>query len=424
MIRTDTLNRLLEESSPPFPSAALPEPIFSFVGTGSDVSGFPPEMIALPLLAGMAACIGNKRRLKLRDDWQVKPILWIGILAPSGRGKTPAATIALKPLEDLQQIEIINWRRAKEQADEKDPIPPPARFLAGDSTVEALTDLLKTSRGLLQHSDELGSWLLNQNAYKGKGGDRHFYLSLHAGKLALVDRKSEKDQGPVAIPDPVVCLFGGCQPRAFAQLFQAGLSDGLTQRILWAVPNTKPTTWTNKSIPEAFQKQIVGKYARLLNIAEKTITLDPEATREWSAFYDDQQIELHGCHEDESAFRSKMVDYVARLALVLQTIEDDHADQVSLLNLKRAILLIKFHQDSLHSILTILHGKDIQGETRVINYIKRTQNGINVRELYRQLTIKQDRMKIILDSLVSQGIGRIEITKAPNGKQVETFWLN
>jgi hypothetical protein len=50
----------------PFPVEALPEPFGSFVSAGATAIGCDPSFVALPLLAALAAAIGNTRRLMLK----------------------------------------------------------------------------------------------------------------------------------------------------------------------------------------------------------------------------------------------------------------------------------------------------------------------------------------------------------------------
>jgi len=58
----------------PFPIDALPEPISAFVAEAARAIGCDESYVALPLLASVAAAIGNTRRIQLKRGGPSRPL--------------------------------------------------------------------------------------------------------------------------------------------------------------------------------------------------------------------------------------------------------------------------------------------------------------------------------------------------------------
>ncbi|GAG45810.1 unnamed protein product, partial [marine sediment metagenome] len=162
----------------PFPVAVLPEPVRSYVAEGAEAIGCDPSYVALPLLAALAAAIGNTRCVQLKATWTEPSVLWTAIVGPSGTQKSPAVDLALRPMRDMQQAAM-----AKDGT----------RYLCSDITVEAIAELLEANpRGLLLCRDELSGWVASFDAYKQKGraGDTAHWLEMHRAGPVIVDRKT------------------------------------------------------------------------------------------------------------------------------------------------------------------------------------------------------------------------------------------
>jgi Protein of unknown function (DUF3987) len=174
----------------PFPVDVLPEPIRSFVAAGAKAIGCDASYVALPLLAGLAAAIGNTHRIALKCGWTERAIVWTAIVGESGTAKSPALELALRPIRKRQhdamkehaeamkqhadvlamhERDAAHWRKSKSDT------PPPAkpeapiadRCWTDDATTEALAVLLQQNpRGLLMVRDELAGWF-NFDRYAG-----------------------------------------------------------------------------------------------------------------------------------------------------------------------------------------------------------------------------------------------------------------
>ena len=122
--------------------------------------GVPPELVAVPLLTYADAAIGNRHVLELKRGYTRRAISWSCVVASPGAAKTPADTVARKPLTVLQreakdrfdgemadyEEELQLWNDAKKGERGPKPTPPALEhFYTTDSTKEALA---KMHRGL------------------------------------------------------------------------------------------------------------------------------------------------------------------------------------------------------------------------------------------------------------------------------------
>ena len=235
-----------------FPVEILPEPIRSYVVNGARVIGCDAAYLALPMLAALAAAIGNSRRIRLKVGWVEACILWCVIIGDSGTMKSPALELAVRPLRRRQERlfkeheaelakykeAVAEWKRMpKEQRGEEPERPATCeRVLCGDVTIEAIAERLRCApRGLLLVRDELAGWIGSFNQYKSRGGgDVGNWLEAHGGRSMLIDRKTG-EQRTVYIPRASVGVCGGIQPGTLKRsLTQEFHDNGFCARNLFA----------------------------------------------------------------------------------------------------------------------------------------------------------------------------------------------
>ena len=337
-----------------FPVDALPEPIRKFVVDGAKAIGCDASYIALPMLATMAAAIGNTRRLRLKRGWDAPPILWVVNVGESGTSKTPAFKLAMRALRDRQRkaldrhdeaetqydVELAHyekslaeWKRDKTAAGdppEKPEAPQAERCIVSDTTVEALAPLLLANpRGLLVARDELAGWLGSFDRYSGgKGGaDASHWLSMHNAESIIVDRKTGIPR-TIYVPEASVCVCGGIQPSILHRaLGTEHRESGLAARLLLTCPPRIPKHWTDADIDPASEAKIARLIDRLYELQPIQVGEDPpravvvgltaDAQASWVRFYDAHAVEQADLTGDLSAAWSKLEEYAPRLALVI-----------------------------------------------------------------------------------------------------------
>ncbi len=419
----------LEDTSfRPFPLAALPEPSRSFVKIGARAIGCDESYVALPLLAALAAAIGNTRRVELKRGWCEPAVLWAAIVGESGTLKSPAIDLSLKWLRERQAEALREHERAMadyEAACEaykarrfdlkaknaKDGTPPPEppekpvckRYWCSDTTTEALADRLSTApRGLLLVRDELAGWLRSFNQYKGgKGGDEAHWLEMHRAGNLLVDRKTG-DKSVIFVPRAAVCVTGGIQPEVLRRCLTPDFFEsGLAARFLLAMPPRKVKRWTDAEVPGQLEARMEQVFDRLLGLLPDyardgepypvDVPLSEPALSEWKRFFDEharEQAELVG---DMSAAWAKLEGYAARLALVSHFVRwaaEDPAfgreDALDAESVEAGVVLARWFGREAQRVYGVLGESGEEREHReVVEVVQRKGGRLTARDLQR-----------------------------------------
>jgi hypothetical protein len=429
----------------PFPLDALPEPIRQYVGDAAAAIGCDPAFIAVPMLAAIAAAIGNTRRVKLKRNWTEPAVIWAAVVAESGTHKSPCLELALAPVRQRQTDAFREWRDAindyKKQDSEKRGKPPVCkRFLVSDTTVEALSVIHQdTPRGLMLVRDELGGWLGGMDAYrpKGKGGDVPHFLEMHRAGPLLIDRKSDREN-PIHIPNAAVSIAGTIQPETLRRaLGREHFEDGLAARFLLTMPSRQRRQWSEREIGADVQKAVARVFSRLYGLGfdpahndyrPTVLPLSKKAKDAWVAFYDAHASEQADLEGDLAAAWSKLEAYCARLALVIElvkwaalpppkgnTLADQLAgsfgpDAVQSASIAAAVKLVGWFGHEARRVYAALGDSDEERERRrLVGWIQARGGAVTARELqqyghtrYRGSVEDADAA---LDQLAASGAG-------------------
>lgn len=271
-----------------FTPELLPDAIRDYVLDVADRQQAPPDFAAVTALCGIAAVIGNRVRIrpKQNDDWEVVPNLWGAIIGRPSAMKSPAMQAALAPIYAIQDDLREKWEEKTKDAKidaklfalaegvanskakkelEKDnkennkqnnetaraearkilagvvahgggdePCP---RIVINDATVEKLGELLNQNpRGVLLIRDELPGFLARMESEEHQS-ERAFYLEAFNGDGRFTyDRIG---RGTVHIENCTVSIVGGVQPSRIAPIVRGAMSgasnDGLIQRLQMGV---------------------------------------------------------------------------------------------------------------------------------------------------------------------------------------------
>lgn len=455
----------------PFPVGALFEPIRRFVISAARSIGCDVCYVAVPLFAALASAIGNTRRIQLKRGWTEPAIVWVAIVGESGTQKTPALTLGTEQVHrrqrdamrqyaeervryfvEKQQYErdLKAWERnatggeAPHQPEE----PQLVRNVVSDSTVEALaTVLLHNPRGVLLEREELAGWIASFNQYKGgRGADAQHYLSMHAGKFILVDRK-QGSPPTVFVPAACVSVVGGIQPAILDRILGAEHRDsGLLARLLLAMPPRQPKRWSDATIPDAVEAEVRTLFERLYSLetdlnddgdpTPRSLPLTPAAKEIWVHFvntHGEEHMDLIG---DLSAAWSKLEGYAARLALVLHCARcaagDSTADPdfVDVESMRAGITLSKWFGLEARRVYGVISESDEQRKRRqLVEWIQRRGGRITVRDMTRGLWEyrgQADAARASLNDLIQSRLGRWTggSSGGKGGRPSETFELS
>jgi hypothetical protein len=435
----------------PFPVHVLPEPVRGFVVEGARAIGCDTSFVALPVLAALAAAIGNTRRLMLKRGWTEPPIVWAAIVGESGTTKSPAIELALGAIRKRQRdamkrhaeamkrhdaAELIykralaKWNTAKSDDPPAKPVPPVAsRYWTDDATTEALAVLLQQNpRGLLLARDELAGWLGSFDRYaSGKGGDVAKWLEMFGGRPIMVDRKMG---GVLNVPSAAVSVVGGIQPETLRRVLgQEHRDNGLAARLLLAWPPRRAKRWTEVEVDANTEAAVAAVFERLFALTPVPddagedrpglVSLDADAKAAWVAFFDrhnQAQADLSG---DESAAWSKLEGYAARLALVVHltrcAANDDTIRgpaRVDATSVAAGVGLVRWFGAEARRVYAMLAESDDDRATRrLVEWIEGKGGTVTVRDLTRgprEYRGDTEAAGEALRGLVAAGVGRFD----------------
>jgi hypothetical protein len=226
---------------PPFPIEVLPPVAQNFVIDHSAVIGCDPAAVAMSMLATFSGALNHTFALKMlkNGSWYASPRLWVALIGVPSTKKTPAINAATNPLAQYEMRlwkpylrELAEYKKAKDAGDKaaQEPEPPP-RWVASDTTVEALGEILARDggKGILIKADELSGWLSSMDRYATSGSDRPFWLQAYDGGPHHIDRIK---RGSFLIPNLSVSVCGGIQPELLAEIRSDLSTDGLLQRLI------------------------------------------------------------------------------------------------------------------------------------------------------------------------------------------------
>ncbi len=265
---------LPDELSPvePFDFALLPETLRPWAKDISERIQCPPDFVAAGIMTSLAAVLGRKVAIRPQEhtDWTVIPNIWAIVVGRPGVMKSPALEAVLAPLKRLAAdatesyataIEEFNTTQVaaklrRENAEKKarkmlleDPdadlltvlavdevaVPVQKRYMANDSTPEALGELLRQNpNGLLVYRDEIVS-LLKGLDREDRAEGRGFYLTAWNGDSSFTFDRIGRGLN-LHIDAVCLSLLGGTQPGRLAEYIGHAVrggtgDDGLIQRF-------------------------------------------------------------------------------------------------------------------------------------------------------------------------------------------------
>lgn len=400
----------------PFPLDALPGPMRRMAEAVAASMPCPVDMPASTMLAAASVAVGSTRRLKIKTSWYEQARLWIAVVARPGSKKSPAASCVLLPIRRAQKHlhreyekamerysgEAGEWKRqadeaiaARQNQPEKPREPIERQIEVGDTTREALCDLLRENpRGLLIYRDELTGWAKSLNQYKArKGDDKQFWLSLWSGEPVFVNRRGRR----LHVDDPFVSIVGNIPPAVLGELSNdRSREDGWIHRILFAWPESIEVRFT-KAEPDP---QTIDEYEELLaNLfaldsdrdgngepVPRTLRFTREGEERFADFANGLYRELNGegFPDELRGPWAKMEGYCARLALLIHVCRhacgEADGEDVDEASVQKAIQLIRYFQSHTRRVYPqLLHdGADElrQDAETILGWIRRNAERI------------------------------------------------
>lgn len=447
----------LAEAAPwlPFPVETLPPTVQRVVQEIAGATNTDSAIAAAFALGTLAGAIGNSRALQLNESWLVPSILWVGVIATSGSGKSPVLDFLTKPIEDAEaqlakdnkqrtqeyeeatlqyEAALREWRNNRSGRPPEKPTPPPQpRLLTMDTTLEAVGVLLSQSpRGLLMARDELSEWF-DCTRYKNSCTDAAGWNRCFDGLPLFVDRINRER---LAIPRASVSVVGGIQPAVLRQFVgNVYVSDGgMLPRMLLLAPPMRPRRW-NSGVSKSVQAKWATFVESLLALqmcdgkngpAPVLLTMSAEAEKVWAEWYNTMgdAIEAANLTHDFklASFLSKLQGTAARIALVLHLARwadgvDGDASTVSAESMRNALQIAYWWRNELSRVLEYLLTDEMRAaELAVLEWARKRGGLVTVRDLYshgpRQFRGKPDEAEAVLSKLARLGYGTLETEPA------------
>ena len=380
--------------APEYPVASLGATLQAAAEAIIDVTQCPPAIAAQSVLGAASLAVQGHADVVIPATLQNRPLsLFLVTVAPSGERKSAVDREALRGVRaketDLRtQFEIENnayqldkfaWEAIRNLAKKagkgdfhaiKAAIeklgPEPRRPLApilicGEPTLEGLHKLYPIGQPSLGiFSDEGGTFI------NGHGMSVENRLRTGAGLSdfwdgATITRVRSLD-GSSVLAGRRLAIHLMAQPDAAAQLLSNPIlwDQGLLARILVAAPTgtagtrfqREPKAHSRLDIAQ-FSKKITSILDESLPIADGTqnelqprrLELEDTAIAEWEHFANHVETLLgeSGPLRPIGGFAGKMAEHAARIAGVLELVENIHAEAISVDNLRRAIALVEFY---------------------------------------------------------------------------------
>jgi putative DNA primase/helicase len=252
-----------------FDMALMPNTLRPWIEDMADRLQCPPDLFSIPSVVGAGAILGRKIGIRPQEnsDWTELPNMWGCIIGRPGTLKSPAMSLALAPVRQLQarareehgsrmrefaklcEHHALREKAAKKAATkalEKDasskielpdePEPPTLRrYIANDSNIASLGELLRQNpNGMLVDRDELVG-LLRGLDREEKAEERAFYLTGWNGKDSYTFDRILRGLD-LHIPAVTLSVIGGAQPGRIAEYLRHAVKgtsgdDGLMQRF-------------------------------------------------------------------------------------------------------------------------------------------------------------------------------------------------
>jgi hypothetical protein len=327
----------------PFPLNAMPKAVQAIINHWRSVYRRPIEYHGTSMLAAWSGAIGNAFQVEYTAG-TVQPLAgWFVIVGPPSSAKSPIMRACMKPLFEREKTyrknlddDLADWEIKKavaSQKKEKEPRKPDLeQRVVNDATIESLIKVLMQPncwKGVIAFKDEFIGLMKGMNSYKQGGQDLEHYLSMWSGMPIILNRSGMEYAG--FVDSPFVAMLGSIQPGLLNGLTDGGkIANGFLFRLLFGLAEGVKIPKGSGEIP---LPEISQQYHRIVNRlidlptppdrSPTTLTLDAEAYKTYTAHKEhiEQEIINKTDDEDVQSLYGKMVDYVLRIAAILELVE-------------------------------------------------------------------------------------------------------
>lgn len=361
-----------------FPLEVFPQKVQKLILHLVKHRSFKLEFVASCMITAAAAAIGNSRRIRSREGWEVAPMFYMILVGRPGIGKTPPLEFAFRPLCDIdrerekvyaeqyKEYQALKAQYEKSNSQGEPPVAPKLiRTLISDFTQEAMVKLHADNfRGLCVKYDEIIGFF--------RTADRYNTSSLITDMLSiftngqLINSRKEQTQS-LSIEYHCVSLIGTTQATMLPELAKQNLiKNGFIDRFIFVKSEDNKIPLWSKTVPtkedsynpEAIWKEVIDRLMKLQpdtngvsgechSVIVKLSGAAAERFVDWHNEFAQLQNEI----EDERLLNTRTAkwDYqVPRMALVMQLLSwacyESDGEMLSLEAMIAAIKLNTFYE--------------------------------------------------------------------------------
>jgi hypothetical protein len=258
---------------PPFPLAALPPAMATFVSQVARNLECPPDLPAVLALGALASVCMKRYAAEPRPDWQEPLNLYLAVALEPGESKSPAFKQVFAPLYALQKAMREAWEEDKRRQEEakaeeakaedgkpwgkrsakkgpEEPPPPCPRLFIDDATAEKTAAVLAEQGERLTLASDEGTAFAQMTGIYSKNGQANVsvWLKSHDGGELVVDRMS---RDPIRLENPLMTMALAVQPTVIRELAKRPdlRGRGLWSRFSFVFPQTLVGTRTFDAPP-------------------------------------------------------------------------------------------------------------------------------------------------------------------------------
>lgn len=323
--------------------------VADFIKYESDALQCPESFIALPMLCQLAGCIGNMITVSPWSGWIEPAIIWGCVVADSGSNKSRAQDAGTAYLRQTQALYNDDYRSALAEKTDEEAAPELQRCLISDCTYEALLLALTKNASLVWLYDELGLWF--ERLKTGTTNNITGVLSLYDGRAQSVTRKTGDNREIIPIKNACVSVCGTCQIDVLRKLLKgvAAYQNGLAYRFLYAVEESRVFDWHRIRVDETTYIRHYNTALKVVHAVRSGVSMLTESRIMY--FSDDSKMifrdwlqSLEGRREElDAPTIGKARGQVARIALLLECLNDKRFMEISTKSLEGAISLWDYH---------------------------------------------------------------------------------
>lgn len=402
-----------------FPVECLPNKFRRYVEAVAEDTQTPVDMASVAVLAVVSNAIQGKYEIENKKG-HIEPlnVYCMEVAKPSER-KSPVTNTTTKPIRAYEKIknEEMKLIIAKQQSElriknaritkletsgkienieeierlqaeirelEENQIKP-LRFIADNTTLEALTSLLADNDGKISIiSAEGGIFDILNGQYNNSKSSVSIdtLLKAYSGEEIRVDRKGRESE---YISKPTMTIFLAVQEIVLEKFMSNDIfrGRGLNARFLYCIPTSKVgarkyrTEEISPIVEEEYNK-IIYKLLDLPNEKEpRILKFSIEADKELEIFYNWIEPQLKNELEFMGDWAGKLFGNCLRIAGILHCMEYSNIDSgclVSVDTVKKAITISKyFLEHSKYAYMLAGENKDIQKAKYILQKLKKQE---------------------------------------------------